>query len=628
MSSDNPFRRVLIPPKANIDFAPFPARTSSEEEPISQSNSSKNLIKNDSSTNLKRVNSNQSNPQIKAKGTAVASAITLPLNQPKKSSISSSSKEEVVPEKKILEVEDTEESATSPIAPDEPPPPLSPDLLHHFMLGQQLGNNYEELGDSETLKKNYYNKMTEEEKIIAKKKIEEEVNRIKERKNISQEEKDRLNQMAIMMDAPRLARQIVNDVKSNDYEATLRLNKNGSNWEENNLDQYYSSSSSVKFSTGDFNFNQDVDEDTLLFKAYDEVERIKQRLLAKANSADPSPSFPPRQVEEEVNLPTSSSTVTASPPPQPTSPRPISVNISENNSVGSLTNSLSTSISSPSLSPNPQVRGRTMSMVSLRDEDLQVDDVLNELMQLENEENGELQKKSETNTPTSKSRRLSSSTSQPSLGSLMLSTPLNEWLPQALNADTISITPRGAQLENDRSKIENDSLNLLTPGKNPRIESLNRRVKDSLRNLNDKMTIRAGIVTPSNIQVSFSSTTSNLPINSLYSPTTSTTTTTTTLSRPASRGAAIISSTTNSYISSVPSLHLPSSKVNNTQISPRAQLVSQSLQNISPRLNSINQNVPTTNNSSLDNSSLAAMMAALEAGDAIGKLMAEMILEK
>src|SRR5690606_33265180 len=85
------------------------------------------------------------------------------------------------------------------------------------------------------------------------------------------------------------------NLPSNDYDATFRVNAAGQ-WEENNFNQYYNSSSSMKFNMGDFNFNQDVDEDTMLCKAFDEAERIKQRLLAKANSSDPSPSFPPPSV--------------------------------------------------------------------------------------------------------------------------------------------------------------------------------------------------------------------------------------------------------------------------------------------------------------------------------------------
>jgi hypothetical protein len=111
---------------------------------------------------------------------------------------------------------------------------------------------------------------------IKRTRVIEEMYRINERtKEIPLEERQRLFQIAIAMDAPKLARKLVaesNDLLSEEMNDGLFLTINMSNTRPSNLE------SSVEGSSN---------EDEKFCKAFDEVERIRKRLLDRANGIVP-----------------------------------------------------------------------------------------------------------------------------------------------------------------------------------------------------------------------------------------------------------------------------------------------------------------------------------------------------
>lgn len=162
--------------------------------------------------------------------------------------------------------------------------------------------------------------LTKEDSKVLRTRVIEEMYRIQQRQQITPEERQRLYQLAISMDAPKLARKLVAEVKDN-AEETSSARSTGS-------DDYDNHSQPVSsFLTGEYHIpsqrtpkgqnknsnnsalspraqsaqqpsrsynTNDADEDDLFCKAFDEVERIRQRMIQRVNTATvtASPTMP------------------------------------------------------------------------------------------------------------------------------------------------------------------------------------------------------------------------------------------------------------------------------------------------------------------------------------------------
>jgi hypothetical protein len=154
--------------------------------------------------------------------------------------------------------------------------------------------------------------LTKEDSKIVRTRVLEEMIRIQQRSRITPEEREKLYQIAITMDAPMLAKQLVTDAKeaveANEHSAFLtgayRLNFSSSSSSSSSdlthdvqkLDRILFTTAATTTSAG-INVAEDDDEiddnqteENLYSKAVDEVERIRQRMIIRAANISPPPS--------------------------------------------------------------------------------------------------------------------------------------------------------------------------------------------------------------------------------------------------------------------------------------------------------------------------------------------------
>jgi hypothetical protein len=149
--------------------------------------------------------------------------------------------------------------------------------------------------------------LTKEDSKLIRTRVIEEMYRIQERAKITPEERQKLFQIAVSMDAPKLARKLVSEAKDmrndqqdepssggafltgeygNDHHHK-RHNGNNNNNQQSNHQQNNSSLSQQ--------LHDSLDEDEMFCKAFDEVERIRKRILQRASNAPSSSLSPVRQ---------------------------------------------------------------------------------------------------------------------------------------------------------------------------------------------------------------------------------------------------------------------------------------------------------------------------------------------
>lgn len=128
--------------------------------------------------------------------------------------------------------------------------------------------------------------LTKEDSKVMRTRVIEEMYRIQQRQQITTEERQKLYQLAITMDAPKLARKLVSE--SRDLDAT-----GGSFLTGDYLGSHSTTGIAVPHGrerrlskdkiSGD-NRGNEANEDDLFCKAFDEVERIRTRIITRANA--------------------------------------------------------------------------------------------------------------------------------------------------------------------------------------------------------------------------------------------------------------------------------------------------------------------------------------------------------
>jgi hypothetical protein len=126
--------------------------------------------------------------------------------------------------------------------------------------------------------------LTKEDSKLIRTRVIEEMYRIQERAKITPEERQRLFQIAVSMDAPKLARKLVSETKDRFDDSAEIGNGNAGAFLTGNLIEQNSRNRQL-----DDQESNEVDEDELFCKAFDEVERIRKRILQRASKASLSP---------------------------------------------------------------------------------------------------------------------------------------------------------------------------------------------------------------------------------------------------------------------------------------------------------------------------------------------------